>query len=486
VLALEWRLVYVDEWPTPYHPMLQYQSAIVARKTWLRIRAATVTPEQQEWLQSSHVRFTAPPLLPVLTAATYLVVGAELPWVSLIYNTLFWLLGSWFLFQLVKHICDSSFAATVSVGYYLLAPLGITVSRSFQPESLMTCGFLVALWHLVRTNGIQTWAQTVSSGLICASVLLIKPGILFFPLLAGYLAIAVKAHGWRQVLFSPQLYVFTGLMLIPSAVYSLVVLRDSFSARFVPQLLAEAYFYRNWWALAGGSTGWVPLLVAILGSLWLVRRRGHYLGVGLLLSFLVYSLVFTWHSMTHDYYHVPLLTIIAISLGPAACSLEENESWRRLPAWTRGLVGVSLLVWISIPTLAILLARQSQWAAQTATVQEIESFRSTVPYGTHVLCLNPVDYGYPLEYHGWLATFYWPSEFDLLAERIRTGTVIPVATRFEQILCEEHPAFFVITEPPELKRQPEVAKLMDTRYSVCHRSRGVVIYDLRRPRQREE
>jgi hypothetical protein len=129
---------------------VQYESAICARVFWLSVGQRSLPEGRRRWLEARPANVTAPPVMQALMAGTYLMSGTERPWLSGLFAGGFWVVGGWFLFDLCRKLAGGSLGALVALAFYLLAPLGIIVSRSFQPEALMTFAFLVALWYLVR------------------------------------------------------------------------------------------------------------------------------------------------------------------------------------------------------------------------------------------------------------------------------------------------------------------------------------------------
>ena len=61
----------------------------------------------------------------------------------------FLLIGGVFLYNIVKWLVSSD-AAVFATGYYLLAPMSILLSRSFQADALMMLCFVMSLFAIVR------------------------------------------------------------------------------------------------------------------------------------------------------------------------------------------------------------------------------------------------------------------------------------------------------------------------------------------------
>ena len=495
LLAVGWRLVHVTSWPLPFHPTVQYDSANAARTIWLWLRGEPLAPKEKAWLAARPGRFVKLPILQTLTALMYLPDSTERPWVSGLFASLFWLGGGWCLFAFVRRLGTGMAGALVSLAYYLLAPFGIVVSRSFQPEAVLVFAFLASLWALPRFDRESRWRATTRAGITAGLAMLVKPGIVLLPLLGAYVACAVRSLGLRGTLRSRQTYAFGLLTVLPSAVYTLAFLSHHVGAKIIPQLWADPNFYAGWGANIQTVVGWVPLAAAVIGA-WLFRRtRVPLLSLGLGLGYIASAFVFTWHTMTHDYYQVPLLVLTAICIGPLGdytrvqasrlhayllAGVRPAPRAQDLPAWcTVAAVVVFLAVGVllPLPTAGILRGKY----ADTMQIQLYEGIGRHVGRGNYVLCLSK-DYGLPLMYHGWIVTHYWPASWDKDHERVQTGAVVGDAQRLEEMLQHSTLAFFVVTDLDELARQPALAALLTHRYPVSRSIPDVLIYDLQASR----
>jgi hypothetical protein len=484
-LAAAWRLVGVrDSWPINFHVMRQYQGAMVARTLWLWARPGEQTPSQRRWLEGKPAQFFEPPIVDALAAASYLAAGEERPWVGSLLSSCLWLAGGWFLYQAAKLVAADEFAALASLAVYLLAPLGVFVSRSFQPESLAVFGFLAALWYLLRGDPTATVRRSAAAGLVCGIALLAKPGSLALPLLGAYAALALQSRGPRALLRSLGTYLFLALALAPTLLYAAVLLRHRTGIFLMPHLWVTGFFYEGWakkmgsavvWIPQAAALGWVPLAAAVLGAVMMRRTPRRFLGCGLLAGYVGYSFLFPWHAATHDYYQAPLIPIVALGLAPLALALAKGQRWEGGPAWRNAawVVGlVALAALYSYPARAVL-------GENGIKRQAYEAAGESLGRGSRVIYLGP-NYGNPLFFHGWLTGNFWPNAFDKQFERLRTGKVLGAGARLERLLAAEHPAYFVVDDPEELERQPDLAELLRKRYPVCHEQAGLVVYDLRK------
>ncbi|HKI30532.1 MAG TPA: glycosyltransferase family 39 protein [Gemmataceae bacterium] len=479
-LAVWWRVPVTTEWPVKFQRALQYDSALAARTIWLTLRPGPRSPLEAAWLEKAPGRFIEPPLLQTLTVLTYFPDGRERPWVSGLIASAFWLLGGWFLYRLALWYAGGA-GALCALAYYLLAPFGIVVSQSFQPEALLVCGLLGALWVLVCGRALESWQRTLVAGLVCGLALLVKPGVVLLPLAGAFLAYSVRARGWRGTLLSGQSYLFGLLAAAPSVLWTLALLRGQVGGKMLPQLLLSPRLYAGWAANMQTVVGGVPLALGIAGALLSFLRRPAPLGVGLLLGFLANGLLFTFHTMTHDYYQVPLIPIVALSAAPLA-QVGFDALARQVPRWA-GLPGAVLFLAagaaLAQPATDLAGPRFPEWPAQ------YEAVADAVGPGTEVLSLSE-SYGLPLTYHGWVFARFWPSQGDQEYDELLSGAARGEEAILDSLIEQERPRYFVITQVEWLPRHPGLAMALKRRYPVLLARHDLVIYDLRSRRDRSE
>src|SRR5213078_4033093 len=99
------------EWPMTFHLPLQYESADSTRTIWLWLRPGQQSEREIAWLANVKTAITAPPILQMLTATVYLVIGHEYPAASAVIASLFWLAGGWFVYVVARRLALGRFGA---------------------------------------------------------------------------------------------------------------------------------------------------------------------------------------------------------------------------------------------------------------------------------------------------------------------------------------------------------------------------------------
>ncbi|MBX9627005.1 MAG: hypothetical protein K2X82_24600, partial [Gemmataceae bacterium] len=151
VVAVVWRLVGLTDWPSPDYPTLQYESALAARPVWLAADPRARTPDRAAWLDAAGTQnVTSPPVLPGLVAAVSAATGEEVPWASRLFATGFWLAAGVLIGAAAVRLTGSRCAGAVGFAWFVLCPVGMVMSRSFQVEAVLVFALAAATYHLAR------------------------------------------------------------------------------------------------------------------------------------------------------------------------------------------------------------------------------------------------------------------------------------------------------------------------------------------------
>lgn len=480
VLALGIRLYDLDDLPLDFNPARQLFSMFKARGMYYAI-----TPGLPEWQREIAIRqwqqspVIEPPVLEALVALSYRLWGENLA-IPRIYSILFWLAGGIFLFDLARRLTRND-GAFFSLLFYLFLPFGIYASRSFQPDPLMVALTLVALWALWNWRETGAWRWAVAAGLLSGLAIFIK-NVAVFPLAFASLALVLE-RGWRVSLTHRQTWLVAALSILPVSLYTAYgvflagYLGGQFAFRFFPHLWADPVFYLRWKNQLESVFGFSVVLLALAG-VFLAQRRSFVFLVGLWAGYFVYSMTFAYHTSTHDYYQLPFLPIVALSLALVAQRLVERARELR-PLWLVRLaagLGVLLMVSLEIWTARVELARNNYRP-------DAEYFAMIGNLTGHTL--EPVasvsqDYGGRLAYWGWQINEPWYDETQL-ALRQAAGRDIDLASRFREFVQGKR--FFVVTRLAEFETNPALRDALYQQYPIYAQGPGFVIFDLAHPLQ---
>lgn len=480
LLGLGIRMLDLTDLPLDFNPTRQLFSAIKARGMYYQY--ASDVPEWQremaieQWDAKADVE---PPVIETVVTGLYLVFGEHL-WFGRVVASLFWLIGGLALFGLARRIASVD-GAIVALAYYLFVEFGIVASRSFQPDPLMVGLILGGLWSFVRWHEERTWKWTVLAGILSGMAIFVK-NVAVFPLLVAFALVVLKTRGLKQVVKDPQVWALAIITALPTLVYMIDGLYISkeldvaLGLRFFPQLWSDPAFYVRWKNIIGNTLGSGAFLLALLGIFLAKPGRNRSILLGTLLGYLVYGFIFAYHISTHNYYQLPLIVFIALSL-----SVVGKTVFHKLAE----INGQSIVVRLAVVGIILFGIGSEMWDVRVELIRK--DFRTEpqfwaelgdkLGHTTPVLGLTQ-DYGNRLAYWGWQQVDEWPTTGDQnlreLAGRAKT---------FDEIFVErtDGKQYFVITHFKQFDNQPELKDKLFNTYPVIEQTSDYIIFDLANP-----
>jgi hypothetical protein len=279
-------------------------------------------------------------------------------------------------------------------------------------------------------------------------------------------------HLEDEPILEPDSLVFAAVTVVPALSWSLHgilvsrSLKGSLSLALRFDLLSDEMFWNGWLTMVDKVLG-LPLLAASLFGVALATARLRALLLGLWGGYLAFALVFKYHVSTHDYYHLPLIPIAALSLLPIV---------ERLTA--------------AIPARAYAVAAACAflplWAAHRAidvvpdpapSLKRVEAVAAAIGHTPRVISVSD-DYGLALAYYGGVSSVSWPSMGDLRLERIRGLPEVATSERLEKMVRERDAAYLVVLANDELAAQPDLQTEV-ARRAVLAEGDGYKVIDLR-------
>jgi 4-amino-4-deoxy-L-arabinose transferase-like glycosyltransferase len=426
-------------------PVREFRSAMIARDFYF-----THNPEvpawQQEVAHTSRQREWSlePPILEMLAAVSYRLMGQEALWIPRLYATLFWLIGSFFFWQIARSLFGDETAVFLTA-YYLFVPIGVIASKSFQPDTLMMMFYLAALWAILRYDEKPVGRRLLWIMSAAGLAVFVRPLSIFaifaaFTMLMIYRFRTGNSRPWFHfILFNIALllglaYYGYGLMITDS-------LAGQADITFQPHLLLYREFWKGWIYTGLDAATFAAFIAALLGLALLNSPRLQWLLVGLGSSYFFFGLLFNYHISTHNYYHLQLIPTLALSAGPFIAFLLTsihglNGSWAR-QVWLGGLLTFFVL-------LALRQVVQQGYEVprfeNEAVAQEIGEL---VHHSTQTVYLSPY-YGRPLEYFGQLSGSYWPRAISYELYRRPDERPLTISERLANLSFT--PDYFIITD----------------------------------------
>jgi hypothetical protein len=470
------RLTDLDDPPLDFNPTRQLRSAIIARGLYYG-GDDEVDPEKraQAITHLQAMERLEPRILESTVSFTYRFMNGENLWVSRIFTTIFWLIGAGALYDLGRRL-GSPLAALVGLGYFLFLPFSIRASRSFQPDPGMVMLILLTAWALYRWSQAPTWKWVLIAGTLGGLAALVKVvGIFFVSGMVLGLALHLKRvalpsscdgknRSLRTLVLAirdPQLWVLAFLMVAPALFYYFLGIGEestgylthwTFISRW-GDLLSPSFYIR--WMMRLDEILMLGLVLAGFAGSLVAEPKDQALLWGFWGGYFLYGLTFPYHILTHDYYHLPLVGLVALSLVPLVDLILQKIKLRGVVvrAIFTGLVAVFFFYngWIG---RSILLGQD--FRDHPTFWREVGE---TFPADAKAVGLTQ-DYGFRLMYYGWRKIAIWP----------------PGEGRgnFEENTAGA--AYFVITAKNQLT--PDMASYLEDHFPIHAEGAGYMVYDL--------
>jgi 4-amino-4-deoxy-L-arabinose transferase-like glycosyltransferase len=454
----------------------QFHAALLARMYYLN-DSHDLTPEKRAVLTAWHdeVEPIEPPVMEHLAALTYRVAGHEELWLARLLSVLWWTAGGALLYLIALRIVRPA-AALATCAVFLFLPFAVLASRSFQPDPLLIGAMLAAILAVLRYEERPSGGRLGLAAASLALAFLIKPGIVPPILLPLLLVLLLRgAHVLRDL----GVFVVGVVPMFAWYAYGTLAhsfLRGHFRAKVSPSLLLESSFWNGWWdqvvfvltyPLKSGPLALLILLAAAAGVAVAKRGRPRTLLVVLWAGYVLYGLVFTIHISTHNYYSLPLVPIVALSLGSIV------DAFAR---WSRA---TELQAAALVTAAALLAAGAVAWKLHGPLTDP--SFRAEeavyVAAGRaadHTARALYVDthYAEPARYYGWTAGTLLTSGYERDPQGLARRTL---ATTLRET---PSPSCLIFTGSVLRRRLAGFEAQVAKRFSVRREAADFAVYDL--------
>jgi Dolichyl-phosphate-mannose-protein mannosyltransferase len=477
--ALAIRVYDITDLPLDFQPTRQLYTAILARGRYYE--QLTSAPQEQRNLAIGMWRIEGieSPVFDSIAAFSYEVVGQEILWLPRLESAIIWVLGGIFLYLLARDMTSVD-GGLVAVAFYWFVPYGIIASRAFMPDPLTTALSIITWWGLYRWYLKRSWKWVVVCGL-AAGLAIFTKALAVFPIFGGFLGILI-ARGFRKSFTDLQFWAMGALTAIPTTIYTIYGffvqggLGSDFALRFFPQLWIDPVFYLRWEGMLESVIGLAFFVAALVGIFLYETKEKRLILISHWIAYVIFALIFAYYFSTHDYYHIALVPVVGLSLAPLGEVISSRLRQLNPGKWLRIVIvaclvfGVAFDLWNVRNTF-----HKTDYRPQLAYWQHIGSILQH-----HSTTALTQDYGYRLEYFGWIEpAAYWPYTGDT-ALRLLAGMKAP---EFDQQFQEltHRSEFFLITDLNELNNQPQLKDYLQTHYPIYDQGTDYLIYDLRKP-----
>jgi hypothetical protein len=325
-----------------------------------------------------------------------------------------------------------------------------------------------------------TWGWALLAGLLGGLAIYIKFSAAFF-VIGAALGLALARFTFRDLLRNTQVWVMAVLGVLPASAYLIYgifisgYLGGQFSGRFIPLLLSNPVNYLAWQSKVSHAAGGVFIALGLLGLILARDKRVRGFLFGLWGAYLVYGLFFDYHVATHDYYHLPFIPIVAVSLSLfgdwffARLTESTSNRWMRSVVYAILLYAVFAVVWDVRNEMKAVDYRPQ--AAMWAEIGE------RVDHKKNIVGLTQ-DYGSRLQYWGLTTAENWYTSGDEYYSELR-GNKVLFDKAFNDVMKRRD--YFLVTDFDELKLQPDLKARLST-FKIFTEGEGYIIYNLREQR----
>ncbi len=434
------------------------------------------------------------------------IMGGEYLWFSKLFSSLFWMGGGVFLYLIARRILPPG-EALFSTAFYLFLPYSISASRSFMPDPLMLMMLLGSVYGILRYHERPSIQRLLIISVVSGLAILVKPmGVfLIFAVFAGS---AVHREGTWKALINRNLVVFGLISILPFTVYTLASgfsrhIGEAFETSFNPAIFLYPEFWADWFVMIGRVVGYIAFAGALAGIFMFQRGFPRTLIAALWAGYLAFCLAFNTRINIHDYYHMQLIPVVALSLGPVS-GLVFKHMKRHIKAYVAAGAIISVIAVVLIPVVGpgaanwrdTVMEHKDEMKLLGAIVgvnpqfidflspdsekkMRIAKEISGIVGHAEIIILDS-NFGIPISFLGDLKAYSWQTDEVFKLYKLQGRQVSPVGFFNKLYKRWNYPEYFVISEFAEFEKHAELREFLNRTFPVLVRTDDYMIYDLRK------
>jgi hypothetical protein len=339
----------------------------------------------------------------------------------------------------------------------------------------MSALIVAAWWTFYRWYKESSWKWALWSGLAAGAAMLVKSTAVFF-LLGGMAVLVLIEQDFRQTITDIQVWAIALLAGVPVLTYHIYgvfiegTLGQQFQGRFFPELLSTVDYYRKLLDTMGTVAGHkVLLLIGILGLSYYRSKIKLGFLVGIWIGYVMLCITFTYHSITHSYYHLPAIPLLAISISGAV----EWFFVRTKKIHTARFVPFALVLLIVLGLGGgYYLLGMGDYRHEPDFYRNVAGF---IPEGSRSVVLSQ-DYGNRIAYYGWITPRPWKSPPSSTVDDPYPQDLDQFAEYFQEYVSGYD--YFIVTQLQEFQKREYLSSLLRSEYPVFRQGGGYLIFDL--------
>ena len=364
------------------------------------------------------------------------------------------------------------------MGIFLFNPFLVQASRSFQPDPLMVLAIAAFLLSLDHFSEKQNWKWAIITALIGGLAILIKAFAGLFVVPVG-LIVLLNLLGWKGLFRSGKSWCIATGIVLPAAIYYLLILGGRSSGFFESWTLAfSSYwiapsFYADWLHMIDSLYS-LPLFVLALVGTCFLSELPRKITFGLWVGYFLYGISSPFQFVTHTYYHLPLAILIFLGISPlASLAMQYLRSQPYLPRLAVIVILTAIsgyYLWISRSVMVV-----TDYRSEPAGWQKISE---TMPDDGPFIALTQ-DYGNRLMYFALVKPAeYWPTTSGQNLSAARGKGEKDFEASFANLT--QGMKYFLVTAMGQLEDQSQLKQKL-AGYTIAASGDGFVIYNLEQP-----
>ncbi len=226
----------------------------------------------------------------------------------------------------------------LSAFFYLFIPFNIYFTRVILPDPMGVMFGVIGLWLFSKYIDSEKLALLLASAVFFDLAFLIKPYLLFYLFPVGYLA--VQKYGFKNLFKNKKIFIrflaffavsFTPFFVwrwwegrFPEGIPLFIWVFNEDGIRFKP-----AFWYWIFGERLGhlilGSLGLIPFVFGVLNT----KKNNRFLS-WFLIGVLTYLILVATANVKHDYYQIPVIPVIALTLASGIVYLFNQEVFNKI------------------------------------------------------------------------------------------------------------------------------------------------------------
>jgi len=284
----------------------------------------------------------------------------------------------------------------------------------------------------------------------------------------------------RPVLKNIRIWALAGIALLPAVIYTIYgtfvagYLGQQFSFRIFPNLWVDISNYSRWMGQINDTAGIPALVLGLVGILLFEGNQSRKFTLGLWSGYAIYGFTFAYHIGTHDYYQLPLIPILALSIAPFGTFIISKVLSIHAGKYIRStMLGLCLVIVLMLLWQSRNILTSQDYRAEPAFWQALgDKLRDESVVGL------TQDYGFRLAYYGWDSIDNWPGTGDLAVRKLAGRPEKEIQTLIEKDIKGKR--YFLVTWFEDYARQPELKAYLEKTYPV-ETGEGYLLFDIGHP-----